>query len=401
MAFACQRNSYLKELVSKVVSCVRVKEKFEVVLSDTVLFPEGGGQPDDHGVIGDSKVTKVLRRGPEAVHIVDKELTVGDDYKCEIDWTRRFDHMQQHSAQHLLSAIADNKYAFKTISWNLGENISHVELNTSKISTEQISSIENECNQCIRQSTPVVVHYLTKEEALGLEEVKTRGLPEDVVEPIRVIEIKGVEKNMCCGTHVSNLCDLQVIKLLHTEPMRGGIRLFFLAGNRVIQKLGQCYDAERKLTKLLSCGPEDHAESVDKLKNSVRSTQKSCKAYLKEIAKFEALEKLQRVENSGYIFHHREDGDQDYIFTFVNNLGEKGKELVVFVAVGAVKTGGQFLMRGPEDAVATLSTSIKEIIDGKGGGKKDQLQGKAGNFKRIAEIEELLKTYVQSKSNET
>lgn len=396
MAWACQRNSYLKELVSKVVSCVKVKDGFEVILNDTVLFPEGGGQPYDTGLIGTVEVSQVTRRGPEAVHRTSEELNVGEEYKCSIDWKRRFDHMQQHSAQHLFSAVADSRYGFKTLSWDLGKSISHVELNTPKVSEEQITAIEVECNEKIRSHKPVVVHYLTKEEALKLEEVKTRGLPDDVAEPIRVIEINDVEKNMCCGTHVSNLSDLQVIKLLHTESMRGNTRIFFLAGNRVVDKLSSSYEVERKLNKLLSCGIEEYVDTVEKLKNNLRVSQKSCRGYLKEIANFEGKELLKMYEEEGYIFKHREDGDMDYIFTILNSLPESCTKSLIFICVGPVKTGGQFVLRGPEDKVKELSPSILQLINGKGGGKKGQLQGKATTFQKLSDVHELIKKNIQT-----
>ncbi len=118
--FACQRNSYLKELKSVVASCVKIADKYHVILDDTVLFPEGGGQPDDRGLIGDVAVERVTRQGNKAVHVLQDPLIEGESYHCKIDWERRFDHMQQHSGQHLLSAIADQKYGFKTTSWDLG-----------------------------------------------------------------------------------------------------------------------------------------------------------------------------------------------------------------------------------------------------------------------------------------
>ena len=118
--FACQRNPYLKELKSVVVSCKKVADKYHVILDDTVLFPEGGGQPDDRGTIGEVKVERVLRQGNKAVHVVSEPIAEGESFDCTIDWMRRYDHMQQHSGQHLLSAIAEQRYGFKTTSWDLG-----------------------------------------------------------------------------------------------------------------------------------------------------------------------------------------------------------------------------------------------------------------------------------------
>jgi len=391
MAFACQRNSYLKELTCKIVSCIKVKHGFEVTFNDTILFPEGGGQPTDQGWIGDVHVESVTRRGPEAIHIVAEEVKVGEDVLCKIDWDRRFDHMQQHSGQHLLSAIAEIKYGLRTVSWDLGKSISHVELNTPKLSAEVLQDIESTCNNHIRERKSVKVHYLTKNEALELPEVKSRGLPGDVLEPIRVIEIEGVEQNMCCGTHVSNLSDVQVIKLLHTEPMRGGTRVFFLVGDRVMKKLSSLSATERQLTKLLTCGADKHVETIDKMKTTLRVSQKSCRNYLKEIAQFEGDAMSQLMDQDGYIYKHREDGDMDYIFTLLKSIPDSCKDSLIFLCAGPVKTGGQFLLRGGEKYnMDEISKKICELIGGKGGGKKGQYQGKASSFKRLPEVIQLL-----------
>lgn len=395
MAFACQRNSYLKELVSKVATCVSVANgKFEVTLNDTVLFPEGGGQPDDHGIIGEATVSQVYRRGAEAVHVVDRALEIGSEHRCLVDWKRRFDHMQQHSGQHLLSAILDRKN-IETMSWNLGESVSHVELSVGKLSAELVDAVERECNELIRSRQEFTVHYLSKLEAENLKEAKTRGLPDDVVEPIRVIEIQDIDKNMCCGTHVSNLSDVQGVKLLHTESKRGNVCLFFLCGNRIFDRLNSSLDVERKLNKLLSCGTEDFPGTVDKLKATVRLTQKSSKTFLKELGRYEALDQL----DNDFIFQHREDADMDYIFAFTNTLNadenkHKTEHKVVFVAGGPIKTGGQFVLKAPCDKLAELSAPILEMIGGKGGGKKDQLQGKATSFKQLSKVRDLIASKV-------
>ncbi|XP_065666704.1 alanyl-tRNA editing protein Aarsd1-A-like isoform X1 [Hydra vulgaris] len=390
MAFACQRNSYLREMLVKVVSCTKAKEGFEVILDDTPLFPEGGGQPCDEGLIGEVNVFRVLRRGMQAVHLTNEPVNEGEEINCKINWSKRFDHMQQHSAQHLLSAIADNKYNFRTVSWDLGKSISHVELNTPKITEEQLTHLELICNEAIRNHKPLTVHYLTKQEALGLREVKSRGLPEDVIEPIRVIEIEGIEKNMCCGTHVSNLAHVQAIKLMHTEAMRGGTRLFFLAGERCFGYMGSSLEIERKLTKILSCGRSEYADSIDKLKSSLRSIEKSFRNNLKELAKFEADNLTKSASELGYIFKHREEGDTDYIFAVLNSLADSTKDLPVFICTGATKSGGQFVLRAPDEKLTTLAEEICLLVNGKGGAKKGQFQGKALNYKKLKDVHDIL-----------
>lgn len=389
--FACQRNSYLKELKSIVVSCKKIADKYHVILQDTVLFPEGGGQPDDRGKIGEVSVERVLKEGNNAVHILPEAVVEGEAYNCIVDWARRFDHMQQHSGQHLLSAIADQRYGYKTTSWDLGSKVSNVEFDTPKMTKEQIEELENEVNTKIMEHREIVVHQMTKLEAMDLEEVKARGLPEDILDPIRVIEIQGIEKNMCCGTHLTNTSEIQLLKLLHTETMRGGTRLFFLAGDRVTKKLATCFENEVKLTKLLSNGPEEHVKALEKVQKNLKAAQRNCKSYLKEIAKLEALQMQETAKQQGYVCQHREDGDMDYINVFSNEMKEHASSCISMVSAGDVKTGGMFVLSGPENIIVSLGPKIAQVLDGKGGGKKNRYQGKAGNFKQLDNVEKIIK----------
>ena len=213
----------------------------------------------------------------------------------------------------------------------------------------------------------------------------------EYTETIIAVIFVGIEKNMCCGTHLSNTSEIHALKLLHTESMRGGTRLFFLAGNRVITKLAACMENEVKLTKLLSTGPEEHVKSIEKIQKNAKSLQRSCKSYLKEIAKLEALQMVDVAKSEGYICRHREDGDMDYINVFINELKEHTNECVMLVSGGDNKMGGMFILTGPENVVVNAGPKISELLDGKGGGKKNRYQGKAGNFKKISQAENILK----------
>ena len=196
---------------------------------------------------------------------------------------------------------------------------------------------------------------------------------------------------MCCGTHLSNTSEIQAIKLFHTEPMRGGTRLFFMAGNRVITKLASCIENEMKLTKILSTGPDDHVKSIEKIHKSSKGLQRNCKSFLKEIAKLEALQLVETAKLQGYICKHREDGDMDYINVFCNELKEHAQDCVLMISTGEIKTGGMFVVNGPENIVIRIGPKISEILDGKGGGKKSRYQGKANNFRRLSDVEQIIK----------
>lgn len=224
---------------------------------DTILFPEGGGQPHDTGTLDHHQVVSVVRKGSQAIHrvLADAPLNPGQACIQRIDWERRQDHMQQHSGQHLLSALFEQVYNYDTKSWWLGTDTSYIELdNKAPITQEHVQAIEDQCNAFIAQAIPVSVSVYPSLADVTSEEVKraTRGLPADHVGAIRVINIEGVDSNLCCGTHVSNLAQLQAIKLLHLErPNKSKLVLHFLVGNRIGKRFQAMFEREQKMNLLL------------------------------------------------------------------------------------------------------------------------------------------------------
>uniref|UniRef100_A0A671TY07 Alanyl-tRNA synthetase domain containing 1 n=1 Tax=Sparus aurata TaxID=8175 RepID=A0A671TY07_SPAAU len=359
MAFQCQRDCYMKEFVTSVVSCCPAELKhevngkketlkgFNVKLQDTILFPEGGGQPDDHGLIGDVSVVRVTRQGPEAVHFVSSALEEGQQVQVKLDWERRFDHMQQHSGQHLITALADALFGYKTTSWDLG-----------------------------------------RQRSLDM----SRGLPDDHAGPIRIVDIEGVDANMCCGTHVSNLSHLQVIKLLGTEKgKKNKTNLIFLAGNRVLKYAEKSFSAERSLVSLLKTGPDEHVEAVDKLQKSAKLLQKTNLSLLRDMAVLIAQNFKNDPQRGSFFSLHKKEGDNEFMNIIANELNTE--ETLVFLTVGEEKGPGLFVLAGPSGPVAELGPRVLEILQGKGAGKNGRFQGKANSLARRGEVEALLQQH--------
>ncbi|CAL4154820.1 unnamed protein product [Meganyctiphanes norvegica] len=412
MVFYCQRNCYDEEYETKVVSCQAAKldqvvggkkhkvECFEVTFEDTVLFPEGGGQPDDHGSVNDAMVLRVIRRGGEAVHYLDKNIEVGSQVKQVVDWTRRHDHMQHHSSQHLITAVADNKYNYATTSWYLGDSICYIEMDTPQIKPEEMKVIEDEVNQKIRNCTPVNITEYDAQDP-QLREVRTRGLPDDVVGPVRVVTIEGVESNMCCGTHVRNLADLQAIKLTHTEKGKGNkTLLYFLAGSRVIHYLTECLSRERQLTTLLHTNPSDHIRLVEKNQKDLKACQKSVKDSMKDIACLEVEKfKMQNVQEKSTLFvHHRRDGDLEYLGAIINELNDE--TILKLLTVGEEKGSGSLVLHGPQELVSALGPKLCEILDGRGGGK-NRFNAKVNKISKRGDAENYVRAYLADKRSES
>ncbi|XP_018431118.1 PREDICTED: alanyl-tRNA editing protein Aarsd1 [Nanorana parkeri] len=393
MAFYCQEDSYATELSAEVVSCTPAQlhtdngggrketlSGYNVTLTDTVLFPEGGGQPDDRGTIGETPVLRVTRRGPEAVHFVTSPLEPGARVLVKVDWQRRFDHMQQHSGQHLITAIADSLYGYKTTSWELSRGgRSTIELDAAAVSAQQAGAIEEEANRLIRRRVPVTVRIIGTDDP-EFEQVRSRGLPDDHAGPVRIIDMEGVDANMCCGTHVANLSDLQAVKILGTEKgKKNKTNLLFMAGGRLLQYAGRSYGAQRSLTALLKSGPEQHS-------------------LLRDLAVLTARDFKTRPQRDKLFSLHRKEGDNEFMNIIANEIGTE--VTVLFLTVGDEKASGLFLLAGPPTIVDHLGPQVCQILDGKGAGKAGRFQGKANKMSRRGEAETLLREVVSARGEE-
>jgi misacylated tRNA(Ala) deacylase len=179
-------------------------------------------------------------------------LKIGDEVKQVVDWNRRHDHMQQHSGQHLISALFEKHFYYNTKCWWLGSELSYIELDAKNLIEDEMRKIEKICNELIAKAIPVNIQMFESPEAAGDEVTRaSKGLPIDLSGPIRVINIEGVDSNMCCGTHVTNLAQLQVIKLMNIEKTKGKTLVHFLVGDRVIKKLEVSFQRELQFNLLL------------------------------------------------------------------------------------------------------------------------------------------------------
>ncbi|CAO2645449.1 Alanyl-tRNA editing protein Aarsd1, partial [Lemmus lemmus] len=371
---------------------------FHVVLEDTLLFPEGGGQPDDRGTINDISVLRVTRRGAQADHFTQTPLSPGSQVQVRVDWERRFDHMQQHSGQHLITAVADHLFGLKTTSWELGRLRSVIELDSPSVTAEQVAAIEQSVNQKIRDRLPVSVRELSLDDP-EVEQVRGRGLPDDHAGPIRVVTIEGVDSNMCCGTHVSNLSDLQVIKILGTEKgKKNKSNLIFLAGHRVLKWMERSHGREKALTTLLKGGERMVPSAVSCTCLEFSHPFQNNLSLLRDLA-VHAAHSLRSSPDWGSVATlHRKEGDSEFMNIIANEIGSE--ETLLFLTVGDEKGAGLFLLAGPAEAVETLGPRVAEVLEGKGAGKKGRFQGKATKMSRRAEVQALLQDYVSSQSAE-
>jgi misacylated tRNA(Ala) deacylase len=423
-ALKCQKDSYLQTFETEVVSCSEYTppeapkggksktkkstdpSKFEqpgttktwlLELVDSILFPEGGGQPTDHGFITPMSnnsadpipITSIQRHGLQCIHFSPAPLTPGTKVKQAVDFTRRWDHMQQHTGQHLLSAVMDGM-DLPTLGWNMavaGE-MNYVEL-PRKPSDEEIQSIQNKCNELIRDNMSITVETP--------EGKASDSLPEDYDREkgvVRFIKIGDLDYNACCGTHLKQTSHIGVILLHHTTSVRGtNCRLYFTAGDRAIKMATESINGLRSIAVSLSssAAPADVAAGVQRLGDQVSEARKKEKKMLAEIAKFES-ERIKKVlEQKNQVFSYRATDGLDFITLVTFEIKDAVKERVAVLCSGEVKTAGSLVIIGKPDLVEAMAMKVKEVVSTvKGGGKGEKWQGKVTEWQK-GEIEGLKK----------
>lgn len=424
-ALKCQKDSYLQVLETEVVSCrpysppeapkqggksktkkstdpskhgqTGTSETWLVELVDSVLFPEGGGQPTDHGFITplsqDSTdpipITSIQRHGLQCIHFSPAPLTPGTKVKQTVDFTRRWDHMQQHTGQHLLSAVMDGM-DLPTLGWSMGTagEMNYVEL-PRKPSDEKIQTIQNKCSELIRDNMAITVET---PEGKGSDSLPSDYDREKGV--VRFIKIDDLDYNACCGTHLKQTSHIGVILLHHTTSVRGtNCRLYFTAGDRAIKMATESINGLRAIAVSLSssAAPADVAAGVQRLGDQMSEARKREKRMLAEIAKFEGDRIRKEGEEKDCVFMYRATDGLDFVNLVVYEIKDAVKEGVAVLCSGEVKSSGSLVIIGKTDLVESMAAKVKEIVSTvKGGGKGGKWQGKVTEWQK-GEIEALKK----------
>jgi len=385
---AYQRDSFLEVLETEVIEVGREGGRFFAVTADTVFYPEGGGQPSDHGTMRGVDVIDVQKAEGVVRHFLSAELPLGPVHQA-LDWARRFDHMLQHTGQHLLTAVALGRFGWKTTAFHLGPMVSDIELDVGSLGDDDLRRLEDAVAQEIRASRPVTVRraQIDEMEALG---VRSRLLPEGLSGEIRLVEIEGLDLNTCGGTHLRSTAEIGTMALIGTETMRGGTRLFFAAGDRVRRRLAEHEARNAKLRALLGAADDDLPELVELRLGRERDLGRDCRQLQAELALAEA-ERL-AASNEAVVAGHWDGRDLPF-------LQEIGKALVALtpdrVALLTAGTGsaGAFLLVASESSGLDLGAAGPEIcaiLDGRGGGRPPFFQGKATAIDRRDEATVLL-----------
>ena len=294
---------YQKEFTAEVLECRETDRGYEVVLDQTAFYPEGGGQPCDLGTLNGISVVDVQEKGSEIVHYTEKPLETGSKVTGKIDWARRFDLMQQHSGEHIVSGLVHEAYGYDNVGFHMSSDVITVDF--SGVLTEtQLAEIEAETNQKIWENTPVEIFYPSKEE---LEKLSYRSKKE-LTGQVRLVRFPGSDLCACCGTHVTHTGEIGAVKILSVENFHEGIRMTMICGKRVMDYLNMIDDQNHQISVKLSAKTGETAAAVARLQDENFRLKGKVSHMVDELCVTEA----KRWEDAGSVllFHDGLEADQ-------------------------------------------------------------------------------------------
>jgi alanyl-tRNA synthetase len=377
--------SFVREFEARVISCIPAKrggpaiqanEAWSVVLDRTAFYPTSGGQPHDTGRLGDANVTNVFEREDDAVvHVTDRPLAPGL-VRGSIDWPRRFDHMQQHTGSHLLSAVFLSLYEIPAVSFHLGRDTSTIDLATASVSPCQLEAVERRTNELICEDLPVTVRFgdSGKEAAFPKVPVSRRnGI-------VRTIEVEGIDIQPCGGTHVIRTGQVGMVLLRRWEKAKGNSRLEFICGERARRAARADFSLLQELSRQLSCKFGKIPSAISRLVLERDAAECAVRHLREDLAALQAqvlLAKERAIRSSRHasvVAHVFENHDAEYLRLVAFRLVTSPGTIVLL----ASRLGGHMVFAQAVGAPANMNMLLREVVakaGGKGGGSRNFAQG--------------------------
>ena len=393
------QDPYIAFFDAEITNSIFNGDFYEIDLDATCFYPTSGGQLHDKGFINGIEVFDVLLKDNNIIHC----LNANPDFKnvkCEIDFSRRYDFMQQHTGQHLLTSVFESEYNYKTLSSQLGEEYSTIELDTSIISENEIFHVEIETLKFIRQAIPVKAYFVNKDE---LKNIPIRKIVDIDEEEIRIVEIENVDHCLCGGTHLRNTSEINLIKVIGSEKIRGNIRLYFLCGNRAFTDYREKVEKFYSIRKDLGINDSELIPKIESLISENKNLKKDISNLNEQLFDYE-LSGLESERESDYLFKVKifENIDRQAAGLYAKKLMDLNKSIGL-IAINDRDMTHLFFVRS-DNVNLNMAQILKDFLNeygGKGGGKENFAQGGAKQINNIKQILlELSETLKEELKNE-
>lgn len=380
-------NAYLREFDTRIIERLTWDGRPAVVLERTAFYPTSGGQPNDTGSLAGVRVVDVVEREADGavIHVLASELPE-DVVHGEIDWARRFDHMQQHTGQHILSQAFTIALGADTVGFHLGAEVSTIDLNRAPFSEEHLDQAENLANEVVFGDKPVDVRFVDRK---GLGTLPLRKPPQ-VTGPIRIVEVAGFDWSPCGGTHCQRTGEVGMIKVIRAERRGAETRIYFLCGGRALADYRRKNRLVLDLAARFSVGDWELADAVERLSEEARAHRKQARALQEQLLDYETAALIASAETlagARVVRRAYPNRSVDEIRLLAQRLTtEPG--VIALLGQGSAGEKAQLVFARSVDLAHDMNALLRvacQAIGGSGGGRPNFAQGGGPDGARVEE----------------
>ena len=377
------KDAYQKTFEATVTECREGKKGYEIILDQTAFYPEGGGQPGDIGYLQTEgqkvEVTDTHEKDGEILHFCGQPLEKGSKVTGSIDWERRFDLMQNHSGEHIVSGLVHHRFGYNNVGFHMGKDTVTIDFD-GEFSVEDMYQFEQEANARIWANEQVDITSYTEEEA---ETVEYRSKKE-LHGVVRVVTFPNADVCACCGTHVRYTGEIGLIKLISLQKWKGGVRMEMLSGRKAMEYVADVCRQNQQISVALSAKPLETAEAVEHLKKLQMDQQFHAGALEQKLFQYMA----KQYEGSGSVLLFEEGLAADSVRKLTAEIMETCEGRCI-VCSGDDENGYKYAMGEKDGDLRALVKEFNSTLNGRGGGKPFFVQGSVAATRK--EIEEFLK----------
>lgn len=350
---------------ARVVSCQPGKHGYDVVLDRTCFYPEGGGQPGDTGVLSGIRVTDTHERGGEIVHFCEQPLAVGQIVEGQIDYGRRFEFMQLHSGEHILSGVVHRRFGYENVGFHMGADFVTIDF-SGMLTQEDLSAVEAEANEWVWKNVPIEITY---PDAEALKTIPYRSKKE-LTGQVRIVTIPGYDICACCGTHVSRTGEIGPIRIFSCVKFHDGVRLEILCGRRAYEYVGRLIAENRKNSALLSAKPAETSAAVQRTLDELAAQK--LRAGQLETKLFARMAEALPKDGDALLFEEGLTPDGVRRLADAVMQGRSGRAAVF---AGTDAGGYAYAIGQVSGDLRGLTRELNACLNGRGGGKPGFVQG--------------------------
>ena len=369
---------HLYRFTAMVTGCEKTETGYAVTLDATAFYPEGGGQACDLGTLGGANVLDVQEQEEAVLHLCDAPLTVGSAVEGILDAGRRFDLMQQHTGEHIVSGIVCSRFGYHNVGFHVGADLITIDFD-GPIPADALPEIEAEANRVVWANTPIRCYYPSPEELPNMRYRSKRALPW----PVRIVEVPGVDKCACCGVHVAHTGEVGLVKLFSCVKFHQGVRIEMACGGRALALLNAAFDQNRQVSQAFSVKLMETGEAARKINERLAASEYRCAGLERQIWDRIAADYAGKGDTLRF--------EPELSPVAVRELADRIAEKCVGTAAVFGGTDGNYnvCLVSKTGDVKTLGTALKTGLNARGGGKPGIFQGSISATR--AQIEDFFK----------